>query len=82
MADITGWIATLHRACDGGRNEACASRDHALAFLEERMSDPRDVGAHDVILASFLENLDEAGSDQSALVALLGPRLRERIPPT
>lgn len=80
MADITRWIIGLHRACDSGQHNACGQRDHALAFLEGRMADASDVAAHDVIMASFLENLDQAGPDYDAVVARLGPSLRAGLP--
>jgi hypothetical protein len=75
MADLTRWIIGLQREADAGNAEAGASRDRALAFLELRFADVADVGARDVIAASFLENLHQAGSDRKALLGHLGPTL-------
>lgn len=81
MADLTRWIIGLERAASQGDVSAAASRDHAPAFLEQRFADARDLGARDVIGASFLENLNQAGQDYAALRSQLGPTLKAALPP-
>ena len=76
MADLTRWIIGLQRDAEEGNAAAAASRDRALAFLESRFSDETDLAARDVILASFLENVPQAGQYRKALVRHLGPTLR------
>lgn len=81
MAALTRWIIHLQLDADMGNTEAGALRDRALAFLEGRFSDVEDVGGQDVIAASFLENLHQAGSALGGLVSHLGPALRAGVSP-
>jgi|SRR5581483_1738942 len=82
MAELTRWIIDLQRDAGAGDVRSAEMRDRALAFLEVKFSDPDDVGGRDVIAASFLENLHQAGSVLDALVARLGPTLRSAMPTT
>ncbi len=75
MADLTRWIIRLERDAEEGDVGAAASRDRALAFLEARFSNETDLAARDVILASFVENLPQAGQYREALVRRFGPTL-------
>jgi len=82
MAEFTRWIIGLQRDAHAGNVRAQEMRDRALAFLEAKFSDPADIGGRNVIAASFLENLHQAGSELGALKAQLGPTLRGAMPAT
>jgi hypothetical protein len=79
FGDLTRWVIDLYRKSKtADRNAGDAKEVLARVFdlLEERFADPNDTAAHDLIGASFLENLHQAGPDYQRIKDSLGPNLK------
>lgn len=83
FGDLTRWIISLYRRSrESGNpsNDAAAVLRRILAFLEETyLSDTTEPAVCDLIGASFIENLHQAGEDYHDLREQLGPSLRRQL---
>ena len=79
MADFTRWLIETYRRGSAGDAVSLEVVDRALRFLESEFADDGIPEVQELIAASFLDNLSQAGPDRAGIKSHLGPRLLRQI---
>jgi hypothetical protein len=79
MGDFTRWAIDQYRRAAKHDREAHALLLRATDFVESEYATDCQGGVQELISASFLENLHQAGADLEGIAAQLGPQLRSEL---